>query len=316
MAAYNSGEGMHQSVTIARLRGAFIASLLILLVEVFGGLAAHSLALLADAGHMLTDIFSLGLAWFAAVQGLRPADASRTYGYQRTGILVALLNAVLLVAIAVLVAFEAYRRFQLAESVNGGLMLAISAVALIVNIAVAWWLARSGTRNLNVRSALLHIIGDAGASAGVLAAGLGIMLTNYSQLDPIASAVVALLICLGAWRIIGQTLGILMEAAPAQINMAEMVRQILHVPGIKDVHDLHVWSISGDMTALSCHILMEDQRTSEVTQTLSNMKDMLRLRFDVSHSTIEVECEGCAADNAFCSQVEEAPAAHAHGPLG
>jgi len=305
MSKFAQVEQHRPNVTVARLRAAFLASAVILLAEVAGGLLSHSLALLADAGHMLTDIFSLGLAWFAAVQALRPANASRTYGYHRTGILVALANAAALIVIAVFITFEAYRRFSSVQPVNGPLMLAVSAAALVVNAVVARWLAQSGSENLNVRSALLHIVGDAAASAGVVAAGLAIAVTGIYQLDPIASVVVALLVCLGAWRIIGQALGILMEGAPRGMDLTEMVRQILRVPGISDVHDLHVWSISNEMRALSCHVLMEDQRTSDATITLNQMKLLLRQRFGISHSTIEVECEGCATQNAFCSQLEE-----------
>jgi cobalt-zinc-cadmium efflux system protein len=302
----------HTHVTVGRLRLAFILSAVILLAEVVGGLASGSLALLADAGHLLTDIFSLGLAWFAAVQALRPADARRTYGYHRIGILVALINAVALVVIAVFIAFEAYRRLSTAQPVDGTIMLAVAAVALVVNGFVAFNLSGAGGHNLNVRSALLHVIGDAAASAGVIAAGAAIAVTSVYQLDPLVSVLIAVLICVGAWRIIGQAVRILMEATPASMNMAEMVRQILHVPGVKDVHDLHVWSISSDMTALSCHVLMEDRRTSEVAATLAQMKGLLHQRFNVCHSTIEVECEGCEIDNnAFCS-LEEHEHATAH----
>ncbi|HLQ32458.1 MAG TPA: cation diffusion facilitator family transporter [Chloroflexota bacterium] len=301
----------HEQMAVGRLRMAFLLSLGILLAEVLGGLASHSLALLADAGHLLTDIFSLGLAWFAAVQALRPADARRTYGYHRMGILVALVNAVALVVIAIFIAFEAYRRFGTEQPVNGVLMLVIAAFALLVNIVVVFSLWETGD-NLNVKSALLHVLGDAAASAGVLVAGAVIALAAVYQLDPIVSLIIAVLICIGAWRIIGQAVGILMEGAPPGLNVAEMVRQILRVPGVKDVHDLHVWSISNQMTALSCHILMEDARTSEVTATLANMKQLLRQRFGVAHATIEVECEGCETDNAFCSQLLEEPTAHVH----
>ena len=294
----------HESATVGRLRMAFVASAAILLIEIAGGLASGSLALLADAGHLLTDIFSLGLAWFAAVQALRPADARRTYGYHRMGILVALINAAALVVIAVFIAFEAYRRLAAARPVDSLIMLGVAAVALVANAVVAFSLAGAGGHNLNVRSALLHVIGDAAASAGVVAAGAAIAISGISQFDPIASVLVAVLICVGAWRIIGQAVRILMEAAPPSLNVTDMMRQILGVPGIKDVHDLHVWSISNDMTALSCHVLMEDQRTSELTSTLAEMKLLLHQRFNVCHSTIEVECEGCATENAFCSLAE------------
>ena len=291
----------HDQLTLGGLRLAFAVTAAILLAEGLGGVFAHSLALLADAGHVLTDLFALGLAWYAAEQALRPANASRTYGYRRLGILVALANAVGLIVIAVLIAFEAYRRFFESTPVNSGLMLAVAAVALMANVGIAWQLANFGTENLNIRSALLHVVGDAGAAAGVLAAGAAIAATHIYQLDPIASVLVAVLICVGAWRIIGQTLVILMEAAPAGLNMAEMVRTMLRVRGIKDVHDLHVWSISDELVALSCHVVMEDQRTSEAAAVLSSLKHRLHDQFGVEHATIEVECEGCETDSAFCS---------------
>src|SRR5581483_11825790 len=164
----------HEPMAIGRLRLAFLLSAAMLLAEVAGGLAAHSLALLADAGHLLTDIFSLGLAWFAAVQALRPADARRTYGYHRIGILVALINAVALIVIAIFIAFEAYHRLLEPEQVNGGIMLLVALAALVVNMIVAMRLSDASSENLNVKSALLHIVGDAAASAGVLAAGAAI----------------------------------------------------------------------------------------------------------------------------------------------
>ncbi|MDE3078321.1 MAG: cation transporter, partial [Chloroflexota bacterium] len=269
-----------------------------------GGLLSHSLALLADAGPVVTDVFALGLAWFAARQALRPADARRTFGYHRTGILTALLNAVLLVVIAVFIGFEAYRRFRAPEVVNGGVMLGVAVFGLLMNLTIAWRLS-GGSRNLNVRSALLHVAGDAAASGGVIIAAIVIAATGIYQADPVISLAIALLICIGTWRIIVDTLRILMEGAPAGVNVADMVRQILRVQGIKDVHDLHVWSISNEMTALSCHVLMEDRRTSETAHTLARVKDMLRDRFGVDHATIEVECEGCEAETPFCSQPAE-----------
>src|SRR5581483_5703457 len=259
----------------------------------------------ADAGHMLTDVFALGLAWFAASQALRPADERRTYGYQRIGILAALFNAAALLGIAVFIAFEAYMRFQTTETVNGTLMLGVAALALLVNVTVAWHLSRSGPINLNLRGALIHVLGDVAASAAVIVAAAAIAISGIYQLDAIAGLVVAVLICFGAWQVIGEALRILMEATPSDINVAEMVRQILHVPGIQDVHDLHVWSLSSEMRVLSCHVLVEDQRTSDTAATLGRIKQLLRERFGVTHSTIEVECQGCEIDNAFCSQFDE-----------
>jgi len=229
---------------------------------------------------------------------------------------VALVNAVVLIVIAVLITFEAYQRFFLVSNVNGSLMLGVAAFGLLANALIAWWLAQSETANLNMRSALLHVVGDAAAAAGVLAAGAAIAITGVAQLDPIASVVVAVLICLGAWRIISETLAILMEATPAGLDMSEMMRAILRVQGVKDVHDLHVWSISNEMRALSCHVLMEDLRTSEISLTLTQLKDLLRDRFGVDHSTIEVECEGCVTDSAYCVVGDEhEAAAHDHGAL-
>ncbi|MDE3075303.1 MAG: cation transporter [Chloroflexota bacterium] len=306
-AAQDQGNGARTpaaSATVERLRLALFLTLGTLAIEATGGILSHSLALLADAGHVVTDVFALGLAWFAARQALRPADARRTFGYHRTGILPALLNAVALALIAAFIAFEAYRRLRAPEAVNGAVMLGVAVFGLAMNLVIAGRLSER-TRSLNVRTALLHVAGDAAASAGVILAAVIIAATGIYQLDAIISLAIALLICIGTWRIIADTLRILMEGVPVGVNVADMVRQILRVQGIRDVHDLHVWSISSEMTALSCHVLMEDRRTSEIAYTLACVKDMLRERFGVDHATIEVECEGCEPETPFCSQPAE-----------
>ncbi len=291
--------------TIQRLRLAFFLTTATLLVEVCGGLLANSLALLADAGHVLTDIFALGLAWFAAHQALRPADERRTYGYHRTGILAALANAMVLIVVALAIAFEAYQRLQAPQTVNGPIMLVAACFGLVINIIIGLKLSAEGSVNLNVRSAFIHVVGDAAAGAGVIVAAIIIAVTHVTQADPIISVAIALLVCIGAWRIITDTVRILMEAAPAGLNLSEVVDHIRNVSGIKDVHDLHVWSISNEMTALSCHVLIEDQRTSEIAATLEEVKHLLRDHYHVGHATIEVECDGCEADSPYCWQPAE-----------
>ena len=246
-------------------RGLLLAlalTVVILLAETIGGLLSHSLALFADAGHVVTDLGGLGMALFAARQAHRPADHARTFGYHRTGILVALLNASTLIVIALVIVVEALGRLTHPQGVSEIPMIAAAAVGLSLNLFIASRLHthaghghahdahghshahdQGHGQDLNIQGAWLHVIGDAGASAGVIVAAVVIGYTNWTPLDPILSVAIALLIAWGAWRLLGNALAILMEATPREINVPEMVRQMLRVPGVRDVHDLHVWSI-------------------------------------------------------------------------
>src|SRR5579864_5156552 len=227
----------------SRLKVALGLTLAVLLVELVGGLLSHSLALLSDAGHVLTDIFALGLAWYATAQAARPADANKTYGYHRIGILAALANAVTLILIVLFILYEAISRFQHPEKVTPWLMFVSAAVGIVVNLYIAYGFRKEGGENLNVRAAMLHVLGDVAASLGVIAGGLLILTTGWYPADPLISLLIAVLIARGAWSILGETVGILMEATPRGVDVAQLARDVVALPSITDVHDLHVWSI-------------------------------------------------------------------------
>jgi cobalt-zinc-cadmium efflux system protein len=292
-----------------RLRLAFLLTILILAAELAGGVVGGSLALLSDAGHAITDIFSLGLAWFAAVQAERPANARRTYGYHRIGILAALANAVTLFVIAIAICFEAYRRFIHPLPVQPVAMFAAAGVGVLINLSIAFMLRRDGGENLNIRSATLHVLGDLGGSAGVILAGLIIFFTGFTIVDPVISVLIALLIAFGASRIIRETVNILLEATPRGIPMSMLVRDILRVPGIHDVHDLHVWSISSGVHALSCHAVIDDLPPSASAPILDRLTEMLERRYRINHATVQFESTlhgshlghcACQSDALYC----------------
>lgn len=281
------------------LRLAFFLTLIILAVELTGGLLANSLALLSDAGHVVTDIFALGLAWFAAVQAERPANASKTFGYHRVGILAALANAVTLILIAIAIIWEAVQRFQHPEPIQPLVMFIAAGIGIIVNLYIGFGLHKEES-NLNVRAAMLHVFGDVGASVGVIVAGLIILLTGWTIADPLLSVGIALLIAVGAWRILRETTDILLEATPKGISMTSLVEDIEHIKGVQGVHDLHVWSITSDRYALSCHTLIDNLPPSDSAAILQAMTNLLNEKYHIGHSTIQFESE--AHEGAYCEQ--------------
>ncbi|HEU5438913.1 MAG TPA: cation diffusion facilitator family transporter [Ktedonobacterales bacterium] len=297
----------------ATLRTAFFLTAVILLVEVVGGVFSHSLALLSDAGHVFTDIIALGLAWFAHAQAERPADARRTYGYHRIGILAALANALTLILIVAAIAYEAVQRLQHPAAVTPWVMFGAAAVGIAVNVYIGLGLRAAGSDNLNVRAALLHVVGDVGASAAVIVGGVIILLTGWYPADPLISLAIALLIAWSAWRVLRETLGILMESVPRDVNIAQLVRDMVQVPGVKDVHDLHVWSIAGGMHALSAHVQVADRPLSACDTVIERLNCLLRDRYRIAHTTIQLECAGCVPNDLYCALSPDAGDAHSHG---
>lgn len=293
--SHNHTHGMAKQT----LRLAFFLTLIILAAELTGGLLANSLALLSDAGHVVTDIFALGLAWFAAVQAERPANASKTFGYHRVGILAALANAVTLILIAVAIIWEAVQRFQHPEPIQPLAMFIAAGIGVLVNLYIGFGLHKEES-NLNVRAAMLHVFGDVGASVGVIVAALIILLTGWTIVDPLLSVGIALLIAVGAWRILRETTDILLEAAPKGISMTNLVQDIEQIKGVQSVHDLHVWSISSDRYALSCHTLIDNLMPGDSAAILQAMTSMLNERYHIGHSTIQFE--SAAHEGACCEQ--------------
>src|SRR6202163_3917191 len=265
----------------------------VLAIELIGGLASHSLALLADAGHVLTDVFALGLAWFAVVQASRPADARRSYGYHRVSILAALVNAVTLIVIVIAIAYEAVRRLAHPEPVQGGVVIVAALVGIAVNTFVAFRL-RGESHSLNVRAAMLHVVGDIGASVGVVVAGVVILLTRWLYIDPLLSLGIAVLIAFGAWRIVRETVNLLMEGTPAEIDLAVVASEITGTELVTSMHDLHVWALSSDEVALSCHVVVGDCELREAEHVVRDLEGRLCGKFAIGHTTIQVEsCHPC-----------------------
>ena len=311
-----AGHDHSHGMTGARLRTAFLLTAIILLVEASAGFISHSLALLSAAGHVLTDIFALGLAWFAAVQAERPADAGNTYGYHRTGILAALANAVTLIVIVLVIAYEAVQRFQHPQAVTPWLMFVSAAVGIAINLYIGFGLRQESGDNLNIRAAMLHVFGDVGASVAVIVAGLVILLTGWYPADPLLSLGIAALIAGGAWSILRETVDILMEATPKDLNVAQLVRDLVRVPDVEDVHDLHVWSIAGGMRVLSAHVqVREDCHLSACDALQAQLNGLLQRNYQIGHTTLQFECVACDPNPLYCALNGRGGGApdHAHG---
>jgi cobalt-zinc-cadmium efflux system protein len=287
------------------LRLALALTCVVLVVELVGGLISHSLALLSDAGHVLTDVFALGLAWFAVAQANRPADARRSYGYHRVSILAALVNSVTLIVIVIAIAYEAVRRLAHPVPVQGGVVIVAAVVGIAINTFVAFGL-RGRSHSLNVRAAMLHVVGDIGASVGVVVAGVVILLTGWLYIDPLLSLGIAVLIAFGAWRIVRETVNLLMEGTPAEIDLEAVTREITGTRLVSGMHDLHVWALSSDQVALSCHVVVGDCALEDAEHVVRNLEQRLCERFAIGHTTIQVE--SCHP----CGEIEHGAGEHNH----
>jgi cobalt-zinc-cadmium efflux system protein len=287
-------------LTREKLRMGFYLTLVILAVEVMGGLLAHSLSLFSDAGHMLTDVGALGLAWFAAVQAERPADERQTFGYHRISILTALVNGVTLVVIALVITLAAYRRFQHPQTIEPGIVMLAASIGIAINLYIVLGLQKTDEHNLNTRAALLHIFGDIGASVGVILGAIAIALTHAYWVDPLVSLLIAALVAVSAVHLIRETLGILMESTPPHLSLPQLVGDMLQVPGIRDVHDLHVWSITSGVLALSCHAVIDDLPPSGSAPILDAVAAMLHRNYHIAHTTIQFESVAHGSHEGFC----------------
>jgi cobalt-zinc-cadmium efflux system protein len=286
-----------------RLRVALALTGVVLLVEIAGGLWAHSLALLSDAGHVVTDLLVLGLSVFALDQVQRPASPRRTFGYHRVGILVALLNAGLLAAIVLGIAVEAVRRLQNPGEIRGGLMAAAAVVGLAISLIIAA-LLRPMEGDLTVRSALMHIWGDAWAAAGIIVGGVLIAFTGWLAIDPMLSLAIAALIAWSAWRVLAAAVDILLESTPADVDADLVVGAVRRVPGVRDLHDLHIWSLGAQRRAMSAHLLIDDQRVTQAQDILAEVREVLAHDFRIEHTTIQFESFVCRPGDVFCVQPE------------
>ncbi|HTU82044.1 MAG TPA: cation diffusion facilitator family transporter [Candidatus Acidoferrales bacterium] len=279
---------VRRSLVVALALTALVAAL-----EVAGGIASHSLALVSDAIHVCMDVFALALALAAAIGAARPADARRTYGYGRIEVLGALINGTLLLVATVAIVYEALRRFSSPVEPEAALMTAVAAAGLVVNAAVGFMLHRQGRENLNVQAALFHVMGDALGAAAVVVGGIAIALTHAARIDPLLSLFVAAIIVAGVLRVIRDAANVLLESTPGDVDIADVERRMCGVAGVAGVHDLHVWSIGSGSHALSAHVLLDDRKLSEATDVLRGIDACLRTHFDIAHVTIQFECDNC-----------------------
>jgi len=286
------------------LRVAFVATTLVAAIECAGGFLAHSLALLTDSAHVFLDAVALLIALAAMHLASRPATRRQTFGFGRTEILAALLNGGLLFAITVFIVVEAVRRLMHPVTPEGSLMAAFAAFALVVNAALSIVLARKMHENLNMRAAVLHVLGDALSSFGVIVGALVIWRFGWTWIDPLLSIAIAAVIVIGVVRIVLEASDVLLESVPSHVNVERVQDRIQRVEGVVGVHDLHVWTLGTGNYALSAHILLPDRSISDATQILQNVDRAMRDEFGVSHVTVQFECESCAADERIvCTQL-------------
>jgi len=256
-------------------------------VEAIGGLLTGSLALIADAGHMLSDVMSISLALLAIWLAQRPPTFARSFGYQRAEILVALINGAALVAIGIWIFVAAYQRFSDPPDVLGGWMLAVAAVGLLVNVLAAVILWGRQSDSLNMRAALRHVLADLLGSVGVIAAALIILATGWLYADPLISVLIGALVLGSSWTILRESVDILLESTPAGVDAREVARRMLAVDGVRDVHDLHIWTITSGFPALSAHVLVS--RGEDCHDRRRQLEQLLGVEFGITHSTLQVE---------------------------
>lgn len=265
-----------------------------LIAEVIGGILTNSLALLADAAHMLTDVVGLLLAFIAIKIGERKADSKKTFGYYRTEILAAVINAVVLLGISVYVLFEAYQRFKSPPEVQSKSMLIVAGIGLLVNIAGMLILRKDSEASLNMKGAYFEVLSDMLTSVGVMIAGVIMLTTNWYYADPLISAAIGLLIFPRTWRLLKEAVNVLLESTPEDVDIDLLRKSLEQVPGVKSVHDLHVWSLTSGVNAMSSHIVKDDTITQN--QLLEKLTEETTSRFTISHTTFQIEEESYQED--------------------
>jgi cobalt-zinc-cadmium efflux system protein len=297
---HTHGHG-HGAATGDVLRWSLAATLIFVGLEVFAGLRANSLALLSDAGHNFTDALALLLAWFGVYLQSKPADETKTYGYHRAGVLAAFVNALTLVALSLWIIYEAVARLRHPQRVQETTMMAIAALGVVLNGGIMLALRHARKDDLNVRSAFVHMLGDALGSVAIVAGGVVIRYTGWAGVDPALSILIALLIVWTARDIVRESLNILLEGLPRGIELRQVTASMRAVEGVLDVHDLHIWSLGSSTHALSCHVLIEDVPPSASDAILRSINGMLAGRFHICHTTVQFEHVGCAISENGCA---------------
>jgi cobalt-zinc-cadmium efflux system protein len=280
------------------LAGAVAATLVLVLAELLGGYLGHSISLVSDALHNLSDIPTMLISWIALHWATRPADHERTYGYQRAGILAAFTNGILLVLVSLGLFYEAFQRFLHPVAVHEGWMIGVSTLALAVNGGITLALVRS-RRDLNLRSILIHNFGDAISNVGILAGAVAIRMTGAQWLDPLLGVMIAALVLWSTKSLLQESGNILLEGLPKGIRLESVARSILKVKGIQEVHDIHVWTIGTDMVALSCHVRIPDMHMDESEKILQAVCAGLEKDFHISHITVQFERAGLPQETSY-----------------
>jgi cobalt-zinc-cadmium efflux system protein len=276
-------------------------TLAFVVIEAASGWLANSLALLTDAVHNLTDVLALGLTWLAFGMQSRPSGAKRTYGYHRVSIVVAAVNAGTLVLVSLGVFVEAYRRLLQPPEVQANVVIAVGILAVAVNLITALMIRRHAHGDLNLQAAFLHLMGDVASTAAAVVAGIIIYFTGLNWVDALASAVIGILILFGALRILREALDILLEATPTDIDLPAMLGDMLRVPGVLGVHDLHVWSLTKSLRNLSAHVLIADISMSAGGRIQGDLSTLLARDYRIAHTTLQLECIDCEREDLYCS---------------
>lgn len=296
MAGDRSMEHHHQRSIDANRKavlGAIFITGTIMVAEAVGGWLSGSLALISDAGHMLTDVLALGLSLLAIHFAAKPTSSTRTYGFYRMEILAALINGSALVLLSFYLLYEAYLRLKSPPEVDSALMLVVAGIGLLANLAAAAVMMKQSKESLNLRGAYLHIISDALSSVGVLIGGAIILWTKWYVVDPIISILICMVIVRGAIIIVRDAVNILLEAVPRDLDLDEIRQTLLSISGVKDVHHFHIWTITSGLHAMSAHVIVDDIPISRAGQILQEINEILKHRYGIVHTTLQVECDTC-----------------------
>ena len=290
----------HSPGTGRVLRWSLVITVAFVVAEFTAGLQAHSLALISDAGHNLTDALALLLAWAGFYFSSRPPDKVKTYGYHRAGVLAAFVNALTLLVLAGFIFYESYQRLRNPEPVGELTMLIVASLGLVVNAGIMWGLHRDRRGDLNLRAVYIHMLGDALGSIGIIIGAAVIRYTAWNIIDPILSILIGLLILWTAWDIVRETLNILLEGLPHGMRLDSILESLRQVPGVRDLHDLHVWSLGTRTHALSCHVLIDDVSLAETESILQRINEVVGERYGIHHTTVQFEHNQCALRGNLC----------------
>jgi cobalt-zinc-cadmium efflux system protein len=266
------------------------------IVELIGGYITGSLALMSDAGHMFTDTLALLLSLIAVKIAMRPPTEEQTFGLIRAEILAALINGATLIVISLLIFYEAIQRILKPPQVEAPIMLGVAIAGLVANAAGVLVLHDKSKSSLNIQGAFLHMVGDLLSSVGVIIAALLILFFRLEIVDPVISIFIGVIIVIGAWRLLRQSTSILLESVPRHLKLQDVLHSMLQIPGVNDVHDLHIWTLSSGLYALSAHIVVDDKKISDCSQMVALCETMLEEKYHITHSTIQIECTSCDAE--------------------